>query len=207
MVANADRGRLKFVTQCHHILPRCYYKFLGLPIDEQGSNRVNLTYVDHLKAHSLLVDCSLEPLATRLRYAVHLLLRGNKFPAELQNAEEYNCLYSRWKEEAAGRWHEAHPEIQNWSPSHWLGETLSQMLARISKADIERYYIQEGHSYYETAAYFEISPSAFDKVRATYRIPSLKPSYTTYTSQCSSEDLFHQYIELGKSRSSVVEHA
>ena len=41
-------------TQVHHIIPKSYFKALGLPVDDSGSNLVTLLYKDHIKAHWLL---------------------------------------------------------------------------------------------------------------------------------------------------------
>lgn len=51
-----NRSRVKEVhrTQRHHILPVCYFAYLGLPVDNTRSNVVNLLQRDHLLAHYYL---------------------------------------------------------------------------------------------------------------------------------------------------------
>ena len=44
-------------TQQHHILPKCYFKFIGKPCDNAKTNLVNLLYVDHARAHFYLSLC------------------------------------------------------------------------------------------------------------------------------------------------------
>ena len=44
-------------TQRHHILPKCYFKFIGKPCDNTKGNLVNLLYIDHARAHFYLSMC------------------------------------------------------------------------------------------------------------------------------------------------------
>lgn len=38
----------------HHIIPRCYYKYNNLIVDDTQNNLVNLSYIDHILAHYYL---------------------------------------------------------------------------------------------------------------------------------------------------------
>lgn len=57
---NKDTKREKFKTQKHHIIPKCYYKYNNLKIDNSKENLVNLLYKDHILAHYYLCLCSKE---------------------------------------------------------------------------------------------------------------------------------------------------
>ena len=38
-------------TEVHHILPRSYFKDLGISVDNSEQNLVQLSFADHCKAH------------------------------------------------------------------------------------------------------------------------------------------------------------
>lgn len=57
---NHNTIQQKGYTQCHHIIPVSYYKLKGLKVDNSSSNKVNLKFADHLKAHALLCLCAKE---------------------------------------------------------------------------------------------------------------------------------------------------
>lgn len=57
VVANIARKKEKFVTQKHHIVPKCFFKYDNLPIDNSVKNIVNLRYKDHIFAHYYLCLC------------------------------------------------------------------------------------------------------------------------------------------------------
>ena len=56
---NVNTKRTKYITNAHHIIPRKYYKFNKLEIDNSPENIVNLRYYDHILAHYYLVLCSI----------------------------------------------------------------------------------------------------------------------------------------------------
>lgn len=58
VLINSDTKKEKFVTNKHHVIPRCYFKLHGLPVDNSEDNLVNLRYADHIKAHYLLCKCT-----------------------------------------------------------------------------------------------------------------------------------------------------
>ena len=45
-------------TQEHHIIPQCYYRSIGIAVDNSKDNRVNLYYKDHVLAHYYLALAS-----------------------------------------------------------------------------------------------------------------------------------------------------
>lgn len=79
--ANKDRRYEVRKTQCHHIIPRFYYKLNNLKIDNKKDNKINLLYKDHLLAHYYLFFCLNDTkykLATR--YAIDIVLGHKNFP-------------------------------------------------------------------------------------------------------------------------------
>lgn len=58
-VSNANTKKAKYITNIHHIIPRKYFKFNKLEIDNSPENLVNLHYYDHILAHYYLVLCSI----------------------------------------------------------------------------------------------------------------------------------------------------
>lgn len=51
---------MKFKTQLHHIIPRKYYTYNKLEINNSRENLVNLLYKDHILAHYYLALCAKE---------------------------------------------------------------------------------------------------------------------------------------------------
>lgn len=48
----------KFQTQKHHIIPKSFFKLVGLSVDNSDNNTVNLLYRDHILAHYYLSLCT-----------------------------------------------------------------------------------------------------------------------------------------------------
>lgn len=62
----------------HHIIPRAYYRHLGIPVDNTVNNLVRLTPEQHVLAHYYLAQCSSEPWFKRANYASVLYMCGVK---------------------------------------------------------------------------------------------------------------------------------
>lgn len=72
----------------HHIIPRCWFKYKKLPIDNSKSNLIILSAEDHLKVHQLAVLCVKEPyICGAMRAAVGLLNNGER-PLGIHPTEE-----------------------------------------------------------------------------------------------------------------------
>ena len=54
---NLNTPKQKYITNIHHIIPKCYYKYNNLTVNENESNKVNLIYSDHILAHYYLYKC------------------------------------------------------------------------------------------------------------------------------------------------------
>ena len=71
-------------TQQHHILPKCYFKFIGKPCDNSKANLVHLLYVDHIRAHYFLSQCMIDlKLAGANAHVVWFVLKQRYTEADL----------------------------------------------------------------------------------------------------------------------------
>lgn len=60
IIENRNRKAEKFVTQNHHIIPKCYFKLNNLIVDNSRENKVVLIFKDHVLAHCYIVLASKE---------------------------------------------------------------------------------------------------------------------------------------------------
>lgn len=102
----------KFITQKHHIIPRFYYKYSKMKVDNSHKNIVNLTYQKHLLAHYYLMKCSkttlfelcnanaiyknlnnkhIKNVEYCIKYNTDLLNQINKRRCELIALHHYDC--------------------------------------------------------------------------------------------------------------------
>ena len=71
-------------SEKHHIIPRCYFKYYNLPIDNSKNNIIQLSYFNHVLAHYYLYKaCSNFQLKCKLAKA--LLLTMNKLDIKSNN--------------------------------------------------------------------------------------------------------------------------
>lgn len=54
IINNLSTKRQKNYTECHHIIPKNYYRRMKIKIDNSNDNLVNLVYCDHVLAHCYL---------------------------------------------------------------------------------------------------------------------------------------------------------
>jgi len=54
IIKNKSNKYLKGSMQVHHIMPKMYFIYNNIPVDNSYSNKVNLLYCDHVLAHYLL---------------------------------------------------------------------------------------------------------------------------------------------------------
>lgn len=108
-------------TQCHHIIPKVYYRQHNLPVDNSRANLVNLLYKDHLLAHYYLSLCAIDGVFRDgcLR-AVLFLLGSAKYNGDLpeevellKQLPEYQALYESYRESIRDRNHERKGEYKH----------------------------------------------------------------------------------------------
>ena len=95
---NIKTKKQKCKTNRHHIIPRCYFKFKKLEIDNSENNLVNLLYKDHILAHYYLCLCCSNvalkyKLESSLQYVLDTYDVEKSFVLEIKNLEECQKLY------------------------------------------------------------------------------------------------------------------
>ena len=88
----------KACTQRHHILPKYYYKELGVEVDNSKNNIVNLYYKDHVLAHYYLANCSKEPFKSKNVLAIKFILNGKSADELFSDSEFLNNLQYLYEE-------------------------------------------------------------------------------------------------------------
>ena len=90
IINNARRCNNK-VGHKHHIIPRCWFKLMQLPIDNSKSNLVMLTHEEHLKVHQLAILCAKDDIMrSKMGFAVKRLMNGNF--SGMKHTEETRAL-------------------------------------------------------------------------------------------------------------------
>lgn len=56
--SNKNTPKVSSKTSSHHIIPRCYFKYKSLKIDNSSENLVNMFHKDHILSHYFLYMCS-----------------------------------------------------------------------------------------------------------------------------------------------------
>lgn len=102
IAANSKTAKEKYKTNCHHILPRCYFKLLNLPVDHSKTNLVNLSYKDHLLAHYYLYSCATGKFKLLNSISFRYIETKYQLPIEeiLENLDTYQQLCADAKEQA-----------------------------------------------------------------------------------------------------------
>lgn len=89
---NRDTIKEKFLTQEHHILPRCYFDYIGAACDDSSNNLVTLKIADHILAHYYLANACCE-LKLKHGLSTAVMLITNTHPCTISeedlNAENY----------------------------------------------------------------------------------------------------------------------
>lgn len=76
-IINSARLRNSKVGHKHHIIPRCWFKMMKLPVDNSKSNLVMLTPEEHAKVHVLAYLCSNGQIKRSLACAATLMNKSN----------------------------------------------------------------------------------------------------------------------------------
>ena len=111
--SKAEPKRIKYRTQLHHVIPRCFYESKELADKDPENLKVHLRYEDHILAHYYLVPCiSDSVLQAKLFLAVKRLLGYNgggkgltldekQFRTSFKVSKEYQQLYEQTKRAVA----------------------------------------------------------------------------------------------------------
>lgn len=79
-------------TQTHHIIPKSFFNYRGIPVDNSSENKVNLSFSNHLLAHYYLANCTSGKCKYAMQSALRYLTRGFDY-------DEIVCLIPNWEEE------------------------------------------------------------------------------------------------------------
>ncbi len=95
IASHINDAKVMYQTHSHHILPVSYFTSSGLEVDDSRSNRVNLSYKNHMIAHLYLSGCT----TGQNRYKnLYSLLMMSHFDEEgyldITNYDKYEYLYS-----------------------------------------------------------------------------------------------------------------
>lgn len=103
--SNKEREKEIYKTQKHHIIPRCYFKYNNLEIDDSQENLVNLLYKDHILAHYYLCLCCIDSILNYKLFAgLTYIMKSKKLdPTILESIKEldldrYQLLYQEYIE-------------------------------------------------------------------------------------------------------------
>ena len=146
-VINAARLNPPAQGQKHHIIPKCWYKFHNLKVDNSPSNLVLLSIEDHKKVHKLAYRCAKETwFKDKMCYACHCMgdtlikLNGNKNPFYGKKHSEESKL--KMKEAKKGI-KQSSEQVEN-RRKKLLGHKVSEETKkRISKANKGRKYSKD----------------------------------------------------------------
>lgn len=159
-------------TNKHHILPKSYFKMLGLPVNNSLENLVHLLYIDHILAHYYLCLCTNRQFKYKLSVAFFQLV-NRRWKYEDFNPEtdlsEYQKIYEeyiiRHSDMAKSLWVNTNKR-ENYlnflrSKNYILFEDA---LKRISQDEFYNYYVVEHHSYGDTIKHFGITEPLMRKL-------------------------------------------
>lgn len=96
LIKNAQKNNINnndnsVIYECHHIIPKCVYRYLNIDIDDSDNNKVILKFSEHVLAHYYLCLFTTEPiLKSKLAYAFFMLSSFNKIPEETLLLEQLN---------------------------------------------------------------------------------------------------------------------
>ena len=76
-IINAARLNPPAKGHKHHIIPRCWFKYNNLPVDNSKENLVLLSYEDHYRVHKLALMCATTAKMRRaMALAIHRITHG-----------------------------------------------------------------------------------------------------------------------------------
>lgn len=157
-------------TEKHHVIPTSCSKLLGKrSADDSKSNLVNLTFVDHCRAHFYLYHCTKGKLKKAMAVA-YVTMTGDwsKLKAELTE-DEYTLLAAR------------RAELKNNSGSHWSTDDLEFLKLNYQKIPIKA--IATALQKTESAVSHRVTSLGLSEVRWTEdQLSFLRINWLTMTS-------------------------
>lgn len=87
--------------QRHHIIPRCWFKYNKLPVDNSKDNLVMLSVEEHAKVHKLAYLCSTNEIKKSLACAAVMM---NKFNKSVKHKDLHRIPWNRGKKGLQTAW-------------------------------------------------------------------------------------------------------
>lgn len=129
---NKNTHKQRFKTQLHHIIPKWYFRYNNLVIDNSAGNTINLFYKDHVLAHYYLALCAKDKkFLSAMIYAINIIIGSKQIKDDIKN--DLNSILT-----ALPKYQELY-EISIETKS----KNLSQKLKGVKKSDIARKNMSE----------------------------------------------------------------
>lgn len=171
IVFNQNQEKLKYKTQAHHIIPKCYFVFNSLDIDNSKENLVNLFYKDHILAHYYLCLCTEGAIQFKLANAFfHLVARRWKYEdfdpeIDLSEYQDLYEIYCRGISEDKERYKKSSKSLKGIKRS----QEFINKIKNIPRTDFVKNKISESRSVYmvqnlETGEIFQNASKASLKI-------------------------------------------
>lgn len=80
-------------TQAHHIIPKCFFKYKNIKIDNTSENLVNLSFSNHLLAHYYLTNCTIGKFKYAMQSALRYLTKGFEYKDIITIIPDWEKVY------------------------------------------------------------------------------------------------------------------
>lgn len=118
---NIDSKYIKYNTNKHHIIPCAVYAINKTYVNNDKSNIVNLSIIDHIMAHYYLALCVVDKYRTAMENAFfHLINSHKEMPTEIElikKLPEYEKIYIQYCKDLSTRF--THEEKSNAAKLGW----------------------------------------------------------------------------------------
>lgn len=205
---NKETKKQPNITECHHIIPKIYFKFTKSQIDNSLDNLVNLKYCDHVLAHCLLALSFKDPyLVSKSVDAIYAVINSfdqystlEEFVVDYENIKEVlKCNHFVTEEQkevlreisSNSHWYN-NGERESFTricPKGWVSGRLKkskEQLDKISKAKSEKNSKSHWYNNGEICVFSQECPDGFvpgriitEKLRASQKLNSLKSAEKT----------------------------
>lgn len=89
-----NKGTIKSIaTQTHHIIPKCFFKYKNIEVDNSSENLVHLSFSNHLLAHYYLSQCTTGKFKYAMQSALRYLTKGFDYNNIVAVIPEWEKIY------------------------------------------------------------------------------------------------------------------
>ena len=122
---------IKNEMQKHHIIPKSYYKYKNLKIDNSKENLVNLLYKDHVLAHYYLAKCALiKELSNKNFLSIKFIIKDKSFEEFILTDEEIVKTSTLAERQARVQRIKLFQQLCNYDPIK-IAQQISPMLEKV----------------------------------------------------------------------------